>query len=714
MDIPQTWMNRNDVLDADDADAYNDETFGDDGWDDPGAPADISDLSAMTFTKVDILQEAARGVKPPNGGSAPVQRDENFAFPSLPTAPPLLGESGKPRLMTPQMLQESMSDLHDKERFFSSASRDLPLDNLAAHHAFSAIGSGVRNEPGRPEHSHPFHAPPMPGFQVPPSMDQQKFFQQPGVPHPGLAPRDIPMGHMGRPVPAGMHGGAAHGNIQGGMGVPPAMKSLMEIEAQMLASSQMQKGFPHPFPGNVQPQAHHGMPMHDLRAQDDPYGRMPIPQNHDAAMANEGAYALFRRSMLLAKQGERANFSGPLIGNRVSRLNVALEGALGRPPPRDLRRPRQLVKIESSSDSSAHENSPEEGSEVIGRVLQQDLPEVKVNEEEEKMNVPSKISALPRAVRRSVEDAMLKLLAIQDIDRGIISAPEVVNQRGALVANYFQLLQVNGTQKIPKENRIGADQLSLHECKLDTDNFFQQLILIPKGCKLILRGLHLLTPQQIKEILDHLLRCILPTAFGMAISKQATGIELVVQLMVKLVYSLNILTLSQVLQEMMNSYTDGGLHLMMCTKLGALALAALLRRGHDEYVKEDNAGTNQSLVVWANLCKILIDRLLGGMDALFLAATQDKSISLPSQMITDSEVRTRYGLPSGERMGVGGREYGPGEVMVDLIYELGANAQTEQRQTIGKHLAGAAAKTGNQELKMQIVQLAQSLSFGHE
>ena len=60
-----------------------------------------------------------------------------------------------------------------------------------------------------------------------------------------------------------------------------------------------------------------------------------------------------------------------------------------------------------------------------------------------------------------------------------------------------------------------------------------------------------------------------------------------VQLMVKLVYSLNILTLSQVLQvittslpfsltllqEMMNSYTDGGLHLMMCTKLGALALA---------------------------------------------------------------------------------------------------------------------------------------------
>eukprot|EP00960_Hanusia_phi_P039278 753835-Hanusia_phi.AAC.5 len=129
--------------------------------------------------------------------------------------------------------------------------------------------------------------------------------------------------------------------------------------------------------------------------------------------------------MLLAKQGERANFSGeideperwaspdsfdagPLIGNRASKLNVALEGALGRPPPRDLRRPRQ---IESSSDSSSHENPSEEGSEVIGKVLQQDLPEVK--EEEEKMNVPSKISALPRAVRRSIEDAMLKVRVLQ-------------------------------------------------------------------------------------------------------------------------------------------------------------------------------------------------------------------------------------------------------------------------------------------------------------
>eukprot|EP00960_Hanusia_phi_P039277 753835-Hanusia_phi.AAC.4 len=322
MDVPQTWMNRSDVLDADDADAYNDETFGDEGWDDPGAPADISDLSAMTFTKADILQEAARGLKPPNGAAAPVQRDENFSFPSLPMAPPLLGESSKPRLMTPQMLQESMSDLHDKERFFSSASRDLPLDNLTSHHAFSAIGSGVRNEAGRPEHQHPFNAPPMPGFQGPPSMDQQRFFQQPGMPHSGHAPREVAMGQKRPNAPVGMQGGAAHGNMQGGM--PPAMKSLVEIEAQMMASSQMQKGFPPPFPGNMQPQAHHGMPMHDMRVQEVPYARMPFPQNHDAAMVNEGAY-FFRRSWV----GGLGNFSSCKACNLLLSESGHVEGRSG-------------------------------------------------------------------------------------------------------------------------------------------------------------------------------------------------------------------------------------------------------------------------------------------------------------------------------------------------------------------------------------------------
>ena len=47
--MPQEWQTREDLLgglgDDDDADALNDETFGDGGWDDP-APlmGDISDL----------------------------------------------------------------------------------------------------------------------------------------------------------------------------------------------------------------------------------------------------------------------------------------------------------------------------------------------------------------------------------------------------------------------------------------------------------------------------------------------------------------------------------------------------------------------------------------------------------------------------------------------------------------------------------------------
>ncbi len=70
--MPQEWQNREDLLggigDDDDADALNDETFGG-GWDDP-APmmGDISDLSAMTLDKAQILQEAAQSV--PGAGAA--------------------------------------------------------------------------------------------------------------------------------------------------------------------------------------------------------------------------------------------------------------------------------------------------------------------------------------------------------------------------------------------------------------------------------------------------------------------------------------------------------------------------------------------------------------------------------------------------------------------------------------------------------------------
>ena len=45
MDVPQEWLSREEMLAEKDADAFNDETFGDlgdndGGWDDPGGAAD--------------------------------------------------------------------------------------------------------------------------------------------------------------------------------------------------------------------------------------------------------------------------------------------------------------------------------------------------------------------------------------------------------------------------------------------------------------------------------------------------------------------------------------------------------------------------------------------------------------------------------------------------------------------------------------------------
>jgi hypothetical protein len=54
----------------------------------------------------------------------------------------------------------------------------------------------------------------------------------------------------------------------------------------------------------------------------------------------------------------------------------------------------------------------------------------------------------------------------------------------------------------------------------------------------------------------------------------------------------------------------------MCTKLGALALAALLRRGHEEYMKDEKLRTakdNEDLLAWAEGCNHLTTRVLGGM-----------------------------------------------------------------------------------------------------
>ena len=105
MDSAQ-WMTREELLgglgDDDEADAYNDETFGDGGWDEPIVPGtgDISDLSAMTLNKAGILQEAHQVQHGSGGGDG-----ADFAFPSLPGGDSLLGGASQPismRLLTPR------------------------------------------------------------------------------------------------------------------------------------------------------------------------------------------------------------------------------------------------------------------------------------------------------------------------------------------------------------------------------------------------------------------------------------------------------------------------------------------------------------------------------------------------------------------------------------------------------------------------------------
>ena len=62
----------------------------------------------------------------------------------------------------------------------------------------------------------------------------------------------------------------------------------------------------------------------------------------------------------------------------------------------------------------------------------------------------------------------------------------------------------------------------------------------------------------------------------------------------------------------------------MCTKLGALALAALLRRGHEEYMKDETLRTakdNEDLLAWAEGCNHLTTRVLGGMHVRMLVCT---------------------------------------------------------------------------------------------
>jgi hypothetical protein len=150
----------------------------------------------------------------------------------------------------------------------------------------------------------------------------------------------------------------------------------------------------------------------------------------------------------------------------------------------------------------------------------------------------------------------------------------------------------------------------------------------------------------------------------------------------------------------------------------------------------------QLLMHWATACKTLTARMLGGLDALFIAATQGTNTALPAAMITDSEVHLRYisvtsplhavalcllislaafmfaslgcgecwkrllpGFVTSWAVGVGWAQ-----ILVDLVYELGANADMEQRSLISRQLATSALRNGNQDVQAQVSQLLLSLN----
>ena len=154
--MPQMWQNREDLLgglgDDDDADALNDETFGDGGWDDVAPMGDISDLSAMTLDKAQILQEAAQSV--PGAGTAGGGKtgasggDDSSFFPALPMGSSFLGGPAKPLapmgLMTPQMMMQSAADSADKASFFSSAAQDVALSGAKRPGSGMAVGGEGR------------------------------------------------------------------------------------------------------------------------------------------------------------------------------------------------------------------------------------------------------------------------------------------------------------------------------------------------------------------------------------------------------------------------------------------------------------------------------------------------------------------------------------------------------------------------------------------
>ena len=156
------------------------------------------------------------------------------------------------------------------------------------------------------------------------------------------------------------------------------------------------------------------------------------------------------------------------------------------------------------------------------------------------------MSTLPRAVRRSIEDAMLKMLAIHDIDKIQIPDPATQARREALKAQMYQLWRVTPSKEVDVKASapIGADMAALTDCHHDADVFFFNIVVIAKGCKLALRCLHLLTADQAQDMLLEIVRFLLPLAYFLANNKTAASMELVVQLLVRVCVRLSSLSLS--------------------------------------------------------------------------------------------------------------------------------------------------------------------------
>ena len=152
------------------------------------------------------------------------------------------------------------------------------------------------------------------------------------------------------------------------------------------------------------------------------------------------------------------------------------------------------------------------------------------------------MSTLPRAVRRSIEDAMLKMLAIHDIDKIQIPDPATQARREALKAQMYQLWRVTPGKEVDVKASapIGADMAALTDCHHDADVFFFNIVVIAKGCKLALRCLHLLTADQAQDMLLEIVRFLLPLAYFLANNKTATSMELVVQLLVRVCVRLSL------------------------------------------------------------------------------------------------------------------------------------------------------------------------------